>query len=145
MFTLRKVFDCNAIQTTLITPYNPLEISTRGHEYEKGYRIKNVVTFLRRQFPGKRQCWYQIWHPKSGIHVLRICVESLVQIGTIFFYNFDLWPSMTLTLTKFDLTEINPPRAIPYHVLWNWGPKDVGEKQMWPLGPNDLDLCRTNP
>jgi hypothetical protein len=36
-----------------------LEISTRGHEYEKGYRftrIKNVVAFIRRQFPGKQQC-----------------------------------------------------------------------------------------
>jgi hypothetical protein len=64
--------------------YNQLGISTRGHEYEKGYRIKNVVTFFRRQFPGKQQCWCQIWHPKSGIrYVLRICVESLVQIGII--------------------------------------------------------------
>jgi hypothetical protein len=33
-----------------------LEISTRGHEYEKGYRIKNMVTLFRRQFPGKQQC-----------------------------------------------------------------------------------------
>jgi hypothetical protein len=29
---------------------NLLEISTRGHEYEKGYRIKNVVTFLGDNF-----------------------------------------------------------------------------------------------
>jgi hypothetical protein len=74
-----------------------LEISIRGHEYEKVYRIKNVVTFFRRQFPGKQQWWCQIWHPKSGIHVPRICVESLVQIGTNLFLNFDLWPSMTMT------------------------------------------------
>jgi hypothetical protein len=54
--------------------YSTLEISTRGHEYEKGYRIKNVVTFLRRQFPGKQQCWCQIWRPKSGMHVLYVYV-----------------------------------------------------------------------
>jgi hypothetical protein len=58
---------------------------------------------------------------------------------------------MTLALTKFDLTEMNPSRAFPgsaYTPLPSFvklGPKDVGEKQMWPLGPNDLDLCQKKP
>jgi hypothetical protein len=37
--------------------YDWLEISTRGHEYEKGYWIKNVIPLFRIQFPGKQQCW----------------------------------------------------------------------------------------
>jgi hypothetical protein len=59
---------------------------------------------------------------------------------------------MTLTLTKFDLTEMNPSRAISrvsLHTLTKFceigPPKDVEEKQMRPLGPNDLDLCRNKP
>jgi hypothetical protein len=120
------------------------------HEYEKGNIIKNVV-FLRRQFPGKQQCWCQIWHPKSGIHVLRICVESLVQIGKKKKFNFDLWPSMTLTLTKFDLTEINPSWAIPgsaYTPLPSFvklGPRTWERNKCDLWAPTTLTFAETNP
>jgi hypothetical protein len=103
-----------------------LEINTRGHEYEKGYRIKNVVTLFWWQFPGKQQCWCQIWPRKSGIHVHTTHVWKVwCKSGQNFVFKF--WPliPMTLTLTKFDLTKMNPSRTIPgsaytpYQVLWN--------------------------
>jgi predicted nucleotidyltransferase len=72
LMTIIMLLACSRIRAYISGYFRPisiLEISTRGHEYEKGYRIKNVVTFLRRQFPGKQQCWCQIWPRKSGIHV----------------------------------------------------------------------------
>jgi hypothetical protein len=122
---------------------NALEISTRGHKYEKGYRFKNVVTLFRRQFPGKQQCWCQIWLRKSGIQVHTTYVWKVwCKSGQIF---FKFWP---LTLNDLDLTEMKPARAIPgsaYTHPYQGRPKDVGDIQMWPLSPNDLDLWRSKP
>jgi hypothetical protein len=89
----------------------------------------------------------QVWNPRTTY----MCGKFGANRDN-FFLNVDLWPSMTLTLTKFDLTEMNPSRAFNSRVglqtltkFCEIGPKDVGEKQMWPLGPNDLDLCRNKP
>jgi hypothetical protein len=58
---------------------------------------------------------------------------------------------MTLTLTKFNLTEMNPSRAIPgpaYTPLPSFvklGPIGHGRYTNVTFGPNDLDLCRDKP
>jgi hypothetical protein len=90
--------------------YIIMYVTGRIRTFEKGYGIKNVVTFLRRQFPGKQQCWCQIWHPKSGIHVLRvyICVWKVWCKSGQFFFRF--WP---LTLNDLDLDQIWPHRNEP--------------------------------
>jgi hypothetical protein len=94
-----------------------LEISTRGHEYEKGYRIKNVVTFLRRRFPGRQQCWCQIWHPKSGIQVLpglkvgAYLVANATKIFSLLlkyvFYEHSAPKIIDLFITKVDICSQN--------------------------------------
>jgi hypothetical protein len=85
-------------------------MSTRGHEFEKGYIIKNVVTFLTFLVNNNVDAKSDIPSLESTYYV---CVESLVQIGTIFNFFVELWPSITLTLIKFNLTEMNPSWAIP--------------------------------
>jgi hypothetical protein len=109
------------------------------------YRIKNVVTLFRRQFPGKQQCWCQIWPRKSGIHVHTTYIYMCGKFGAI----RDKFFSMTWT--KFDLTEMNPSRVIPgsaYTPLpsfvklgpWTW---EIYKCDLWV--PNDLVLCRNKP
>jgi hypothetical protein len=82
----------------------------------------------------------QVWNPRTTFMWGKFGANR----GN-FFFKFDLWPSMTLNFTKFDLAEMNPSRAIPGSAYTPLPTKDVGEKQMWHLGPNDLDLCRNKP
>jgi hypothetical protein len=59
-----------------------------------------------------------------------------------------IWP---LTLNDVDLDQIWPHRNEPLKgnsrvtKFCEIGPKDVGEKQMWPLGPTTLTFAETNP
>jgi hypothetical protein len=84
--------------------------------------------------------------------------------STYYVYVWNVWCKsgqflnffLPLTLNDLDLDQIWPHRNEPLkgnsrvslHTLTKFceiGPKDVGEKHMWPLGPNDLDICRNKP
>jgi hypothetical protein len=132
--------------------YQKLEISTRGHEYEKGYWIKNVVlpslgdNFMvnnnvdaKSDIPSLESTYYvYVW--KAWCKSRQFC--------------FKFWP---LTLNDLDLDQIWPHRIEPLkgnskvslHTLTKFceiGPPRTWERNKCNLwAPTTLTFAETNP